>query len=126
MKQIFDNNFVVGEIVNVKHHMGVIVKGFIEEIISAPHKPFNEYHSGRFSIYCFTRNPYDIKYNSEVRPGNFYLGDHIGADLETTGEMITIEKLEEYKKTHFKDAPGFAKDIDIVIANLGRTKGRNQ
>jgi len=39
---------------------------------------------------------------------------------------MTKNDLVNYKFEHFQDLGGFAKDIDIVIKNRGRSKGRNE
>ena len=100
-------------------------KGFIEEIIDDPNTSWNRLReSGMYSIYGLTQEKFN-KYD-EPHVGDYYFGDHLGSELEAAGESMTVEQLKEFrKKLVTPEGDGFAKDIDIVIKNLGRTEGRN-
>lgn len=109
-------NFKVGDIV-ICHGRESIEgrKGFIEEVIvdaGGRFKPF-----GKFSIY-------GLEYATFLSDESLYFGDFNGDDLEPTGESMTVETLEQYKKKEPHNK-GLIKDIDIVKQNLGRTSGRN-
>jgi len=94
-------------------------KGFIEEIIIDPNTSWNQLQiTGKFSIYGLEKAYFST--------GNtFYYGDFIGDTLEETGKSMTVADLERYRSVE-PNNKGMQKDIDNVIRNLGRIKGRNE
>jgi len=94
-------------------------KGFVEEIVTdTDQNHVGRFYSGRFSIYGLE------KIKSSI--GNsLYYGDFLGEDLESTNNIMSIEDLQKYK-TKEPDNKGLQSDIEIVIRNYGRTKGRNE
>ncbi len=119
---VFDSKFSVGEIVYCRtvYERSKNKKGFVEEILKDPRPPYNKFHSGRYSVYGLEQP------NGEIRSANdgWYFGDYVGAELETTGNFMSVSDLENYK-TKFPNNKGVKKDIDIVIKNLKRSSGRN-
>ena len=72
---------------------------------------------GKYSLYTLELT------REIIQDGDWYIGDTFGDDIETTGDVMTVEQLREYQ-SKFKG--GFAKDFDVVIKNLGRSNGRNE
>lgn len=109
-------NFSVGEIVIVKENGK---KAFVEEIILTPYVDGvtrRQKQHGKYSLYA-------LEPTKEIlHDGDWYIGDTLGDEIETTGDVMTVEQLREYQK---KFKGGFAKDFDVVIKNLGRSSGRN-
>lgn len=95
-------------------------KGFIEEIITDPQQRFGSgrFYSGKYSIYGLEAVKWFTGSDSH------YYGDFLGENLEPTGDMMSTEDLEKFKQKE-PNNKGLQKDIDIVIANLGRKSGRN-
>jgi len=111
-------SFKVGEIVLVKEYE---TEAFVEEIIFSVGQgvTVRQKQHGKYSLYAI--NP-----TREIRrQGDWYIGDHLGDEIQSTGLMMTKNDLMNYKNEHFQDMGGFAKDIDIVMKNLGRTSGKN-
>ncbi len=109
----------VGDIVIVKESN---TRAFVEEIIFAVGigTTTRQRQFGKYSLYA-------LEPTREIeRQGDWYIGDHLGDDISSTGEMMTKNDLLNYKFEHFQDLGGYANDIDVVIKNLGRSEGRNE
>lgn len=112
-------NFKVGDVVIVKESD---TKAFVEEIILSVGDgvTVRQKKYGKYSLYA-------IEPTGEIkRQGDWFIGDHLGDDISATDQAMTKNDLMNYKNEHFQDLGGFAKDIDIVIKNLGREKGKNE
>ncbi len=110
-------NFSVGEIVTVKENGK---KAFVEEIILTPYVDGvtrRQKEHGKYSLYALEPT------REILHDGDWYIGDTLGDDIETTGDVMTVEQLREYQR---KFTGGFAKDFDVVIKNLGRSSGKNE
>lgn len=98
-------------------------KGFVEEIIR-DFNPFGKWlrRYGKYSIYGFEPlGQISTRDDTKTR----YYGDHIGYELEPTGEKMTPSKLEDYQLREPNNL-GLRTDMKIVINNLGRKNGRNE
>ena len=117
-------DIAVGDIVTIlSDGRATGCKGFVEEII----RDFNPQGKwlrryGKYSIYGFVPLG-QISTHDDTKTR--YYGDHIGYELEPTGEKMTPSKLEDY---HLQEPNnlGLKTDMKIVINNLGRKKGRNE
>ena len=108
----------VGDVVIVNESN---TKAFVEEIVLAVGEgvTVRQKQYGKYSLYA-------IEPTREIKTqGDWYIGDHLGDDISSTDEVMTKNDLMNYKNEHFQDLGGFAKDIDIIIKNLGRTSGKN-
>lgn len=95
-------------------------KGFIEEIIVDPTGKSNWKAEGQYSIYGLE----EVEFTSGK---SFYFGDFLGEHLDKTGETMSKLDLEKLKwKLNPEENKGFIHDIDKVVKNLGREKGRNE
>lgn len=95
-------------------------KGFIEEIIIDPSGQPKWKAEGQFSVYGLEQ----ANFSSGK---SYYFGDYLGEDLEPTGESMSKLDLEKLKWTlNITEDKGFLHDIDKVVKNLGREKGRNE
>jgi len=113
-------NFKVGDIV-ICHGWDPVEgkRGFIEEIIrDSFENRTGRFWLARYSVYGFTKSEFPSG-------GSFYYGDFVEDNLESTKEVMTVEKLENFKDME-PDNKGIRKDMDIVIKNLGRESGRNE
>jgi len=111
-------NFKVGDVVIVKE---TNTKAFVEEIVFSVGEgvTVRQRNFGKYSLYA-------IEPTREIKTqGDWYIGDHLGDDISSTDEVMTKNDLMNYKNEHFQDLGGFAKDIDIIIKNLGRSSGKN-
>ncbi len=95
-------------------------KGFIEEIIIDPSGQPRWKAKGQYSVYGLEQ--------AEFTSGkSYYFGDYLGEDLEPTGESMSKLDLEKLKwELDEKNDKGFLNDIDKVVKNLGRERGRNE
>jgi len=112
-------SFKVGDIVLVKEYE---TEAFVEEILLSVGEGITtrQKQYGKYSLYAI--NP-----TREIhRQGDWYIGDHLGDEIQSTGTTMTKNDLINYKFEHFQDLGGFADDMDIVIKNLGRSSGRNE
>jgi hypothetical protein len=119
------NGFQVGDIVVIKSiRDNKLHRAFIEEIIRDPNYPQRSlWDKGKYSLYGLEQIAFR---HDEPSIGDWYYGDHLEDELGATGESMTIERLQEYRKNLVSQkGDGFAKDIDVVIKNLGRSSGRN-
>jgi len=117
----------VGDIVIV-HSNGSIwhdKKGFVEEIILDPvpksritgkQKPDHPRFSGKYSIYGLEKSS----------DGKWFFGDFAGQELELFGTKMSESDLRDYIYQRKFSDPKVETDIPIVIANLGRCKGKNE
>ena len=95
------------------------MKGFIEEIISDPALHRNgKVWTGKYSVYGFEK----VKFESST---SYYFGDFFGANLEETGDFMTVKDLEKYMHNDPVDKM-LQIDIPVVIKNLGRELGGNE
>lgn len=121
MQQI-NNKFKVGDIVIC--HSGTRSdgkRGFVEEIVRDSYRNWQ----ASYSIYGLEPVKFD-KYQ-DSHPSDYYFGDHVEDELGVTGESMTLGQLQEFRqKLVIPQGDGFAKDIDIVIKNLGKASGRNE
>lgn len=94
-------------------------KGFIEEIVVDPNPRGSFKKYGQFSVYGLEPATF------VTSQPDLYYGDYIGENLKATGETMTKEKLIEWQKQE-PNNKGIARDVQMVIANLGRESGRNE
>jgi len=95
------------------------MKGFIDCIVSDPKLQRNGIiWTGRYSVYGLEDGNFE-------KTHKHYFGDFLGANLDETGESMTVEDLE---KLPMKDPENkmLEQDIQIIIKNLGREMGKNE
>lgn len=99
--------YAIGEVVRTKKDLQwePNKKCFVEEILEQPE---NSAFGGKYSLFALEQR--------EKFPGEWYMGDWTGDEITSTGKMMSIEELNEYKR----NVPRYREDIDFVIANLGR------
>lgn len=111
------NNLKVGDIVIIYSEGDNFGKrAFVDEIVRDPDERTGLlWHHGKYSLYGLEEAP-------KKQP---YYGDHLGYQLEATGEKMTKGDLREYAERE-PDNKGIALDMMVVGRNLGRPNGRNQ
>ena len=112
----FGEVFKIGDIVRCygyKKCEGML--GFVHEIVRLPrNEKQNRFNSGQYSIYGLNK----VMMNGTM---SSYFGDFVGADLISTGEKMTKERLNELRRLDI-DNVGYQNDIDFTIEHLGESK----
>jgi len=83
--------------------------GFVEEIIFDG-DPRNKYRAGdaRYSIYGLSEAQFQYAKSS------FYFGDYLASDLESTGDVMTLEGILDYaRKTDSKGIKHFITKLTV-------------
>lgn len=118
----FDVIFKVGEVVRILHGWKKELTGklaFVDEVVSLPSYPFNQWGSGTFSLTGFEAVQF-----SWGKP-SFYYGDNKGYEIETTGRFVKDEELDRLLKEQ-PENKGLAKDVLFVKQNRGKTMNQGR
>ena len=124
--------FAIGEIVEITEGRNKGVMCIVEEIVTEAR---HHHHGGNYSLYGWDQpNTANKTWRPDSfppypdSPSDYYFGDHVGEEHATTGSIASIEEIEQYRRDKHFDVPndkgeqsGFGKDIDYILANLGKT-----
>ncbi len=120
-----DTVFAIGEVVKIvgDYNKGMIC--FVEEIIVHPKDDFHRGRGGQYSLYGWAQPNPKAKSSSPAKvfgqhPSDWYFGDYIGKDLQTTGKIVTADELLTWANLRNMTG-GYFNDLQWVLANLGKT-----